>query len=198
MEITSYLLGKKSAGGGGSSSGLDWKTLGYDPAPLPVVDDYNYSKTIQENWDASQTNLSNKFSGNTELKYMPLVDTKNATTMYRMFYGCISLLGFPALETTNKLTDISEMFRNCQELVQVDMSHFDTTNITSISQLFRGCGKLQKIDMRNLDFTQLTSYNYAFGSVPANCLIIVKDTTQKEWLATNFSTLTNVKTVSEL
>lgn len=98
MDITSYLLGKKSSGGGGSG-GLDWSAIGYDSTPQAIVDDYNYSKQIYDNWDSTQT--SHSFSNDKKLKYMPLVDTSNLTTMRYMFQSCQNLLTIPVLDTSN-------------------------------------------------------------------------------------------------
>jgi hypothetical protein len=48
-----------------------------------------------------------------------------------------------------------------------------------------------------MTFGSIMSNASMFDGVPADCLIIVKDDTQKEWLTNAFSQLTNVKTVAE-
>jgi hypothetical protein len=48
-----------------------------------------------------------------------------------------------------------------------------------------------------MNLSSLTSYTNMFTGVPSNCLIIVKDSTQKTWLQSKFSNLTNIKTVAE-
>ena len=47
MDLTSYLLGKKSSGGGG----LDWTAIGYTQSPKSISDGYTYAKQIYDNWD---------------------------------------------------------------------------------------------------------------------------------------------------
>lgn len=72
-----------------------------------------------------------------------------------------------------------------------------SNQLTKTNNMFSGCNALQLIDMRKLRFTNVTSSSGMFSNVPNNCLIIVKDDTEKTWITTNFTNLTNVKTVAE-
>jgi hypothetical protein len=64
--------------------------------------------------------------------------------------------------------------------------------------MFYYCTSLEKIDIRSMTFDNVTNQNMAFYQVPNDCEIIVKDNTQKEWITSRFTNLTNVKTVAEL
>lgn len=97
--------------------------------------------------------------------------------------------------------DCSYMFYYAR-FTELDLSMLTATNITKTNYMFGYCTALTKLDMRNLEFNNVTSSTNMFGSsasygVPDNCLIIVKDQTQKTWITTNFSRLTNVQTVAE-
>ena len=127
MDIFSYKLGKNS--GGGSSGGIDYSTIGYEGTPQGVIDNYNYSKQIYDNWDNTQTNLTEKFLKDTKLEIMPLVDTSSATNMYGMFSGCTDLQDVPLLDTSN-VTSMRSMFENCYKLKKVPL--FDTSNVTTM------------------------------------------------------------------
>ena len=115
------------------------------------------------------------FFGQNTLKSLDLsgLDSSNMTTMYQMFYYCV------ALET-------------------LDLSHFYTTKVTDMSYMFIYCNSLKKLDIRNFTFDSVTSYNYMFSTVPNDCEIIVKSDTQRNWIKSKFSNLTNIKTTSEL
>lgn len=100
------------------------------------------------------------------------------------------------------------MFSNCSALESVDLRNmnFDyayTQNSKVIaSGMFSSCTSLKKIDMRSFTFDKVYTHTNMFGAtasngVPNNCLIIVKDATQKSWINTNYSRLTNVQTVAE-
>ena len=97
---------------------------------------------------------------------------------------------------------MAHMFDSCSNLTSLDLSTFDTSELTRIDYMFNKCRKLMFIDIRTFDFTKITSYINMVGTAanngpPNNCLIIVKDDTAKTAITTNFSRLTNVKTVAE-
>lgn len=126
------------------------------------------------------TDLSATFKENRNLIAIGLNngDTTNVTSMYEMFYDCIAL-------------------------ISLDLSNWETPNLTDTTRMFANCVSLTHIDIRKMTFDSVTSSGYMFGGsasggVPDNCEIIVKSQTEKEWITSKFSRLTNVKTVAEL
>ena len=220
MDITSYLIGKKSSGGGGGGSGLDWTALGYSEIPPTEQEIYNHALEIKNNWTTG-----NKLNEDDKLNYVPLIDCSNVTDGTLFFYNNPTLRYVPALnmtsvkdcrfmfnecpllthtdfknfDTTN-VTRMDSMFASCKSLEELDLSSFYTPNLTRVGSMFYLCSKLKKIDMRNFSLTQITNSSYysnMFNGVPDDCLIIVKDNTEKSWITTKFANLTNVKTVDE-
>lgn len=103
---------------------------------------------------------------------------------------------------TGKISTLRQAFQECRELEEINLANF--TNITQYNgyAAFYFCTSLKKLDIRNLALHELTDYTAMFGygadtGLPADCLIIVKDATEKAWINTNFAWLTNVQTVSE-
>ena len=129
--------------------------------------------------------------------------TDNVTNMSGVFYYCTSLKNIDVSRfNTSNVTRMDQMFYYCSALTSLDLSNFDTSNVTNMYQMFYNCKSLTHLDIRNFDFTNATDYGQMFGSstsnyVPDNCEIIVKDDIAKEWLASNHSRLTNVKTIAE-
>lgn len=84
---------------------------------------------------------------------------------------------------------------------ELDFSWLNTPNVTDMSYSFAASG-LERLDIRNVDFSNVTTttgmFSNSYATTPTNCLIIVKDQAAKTWMATNFSSYTNVKTVAEL
>ena len=120
---------------------------------------------------------------------------------YASANNTITSIDTSGLNTTN-VTSMYRMFAGLKGLTELDLSNFTVKTGLDARGMFNSCTNLMKIDMRNFEFTRADSTVQMFGStndtyVPANCLIIVKDTTQKNWFTTNFSRLTNVMTVSE-
>jgi len=122
----------------------------------------------------------------------------NLSSMNFMFSGCSNLqtINLESLNMTN-IERVNNAFTQCTNLKEIIFGNQTIGKIISASQWFAGCSSLERLDARGVDFTNITTFVYAFNSVPETCEIIVKDQTQKDWFATNFSNLTNVKTVAE-
>lgn len=171
---------------------------------------------------SSVTNMHNMFQGCSALTelYLKKISTTNVTDMRDMFNGCENLVSLDLSNfKTNSVTDMSSMFFNCSGLTSLDVSNFNTSNVTKlnlmfygcsnltvldlssfdtssvadISYMFNGCSKLTKLDISDFDFSKVTTYTGMFIDVPTSCEILVKDETAKNWINTNFPTMTNVK-----
>ena len=152
MDITSYLLGKNSAGGSGGSD-LDWSALGYSGTPEPTLNAYNLALEIQRSWTPS-TNLRNRFKQNYDLFFMPLVDTSIATDMSSMFHSCFNIQKVPLLNTSN-CTTTSFMFQGCELLVEVPL--FDLSKNDNVSYMFYDCTRLK--DVPQFDLSSMITRN---------------------------------------
>jgi len=162
------------------------------------------------NLDTSNiTNMGNMFEGCANLTSLDLsnFDTSNVSNMVAMFLLCSSLTTLD-LSTwdTSSLEDASLMFSDLLTLTTLNISSFESTNLTDAEEMFSDMPMLTLIDMRSFDFTNISNTTNMFGGnygsgydyrIPANCEIVVADNTQKQWLASHFSWLTNVKTVAE-
>lgn len=122
----------------------DWTEIGYENTPQSIIDDFNYSKSIYDNWDSEETSLSSKFASNTNLKYMPLINTSNVTNMYRTFASCTNLVSVPKFNTS-KVETMYGLFSSCSNLENLDLSSFNTSNVVNMSNIFAFCSKLQNI-----------------------------------------------------
>lgn len=134
--------------------------------------------------------------------YSKVTCGSNVTELEETYGYCGNAVSIDASGyNTENVYTFNSMFVNCKSLASLDLSNFVCGNNASISQMFSGCNSLQHLDMRNFEFSKITNssnYRSAFNGVPTTCEIIVKDDTEKQWFATNFSNLTNVKTVAEL
>jgi hypothetical protein len=138
MDITSYLLGKNSAGGGGGGSDLDWTALGYAKRPQAIDEAYNYAKQIKNNW-VPATSLSEKFRDYYNLYFMPLVDTSITTNFNNMFRNCNQLTTIPVLDLS-QATSFNYMFHECTHLSDESLNNIlqmaiNTTSFTGAKYL---------------------------------------------------------------
>lgn len=146
---TAYVDGIKITGTLEQSAGFppDWTQIGYSNAPESLIEAFNYSKNIYNNWDSSQTDLVNKFYNDSSLVYMPLVDTSNVTRMATMFNGCRTLKSVPLLNTSNCM-NMATMFKNCAYLEDIPL--FDTSKAVNMVNFVQGCGYLSNESLNNI------------------------------------------------
>ena len=114
-----------------------------------------------------------------------------------MCQGCTELTLVEKIKKNGGTCYLGSMFNGCSSLVSVDLSQFNVT-VTNCAGMFGDCTALEKVDIRGLDLKNLTTnYNNMFNNVPNDCLIIVADNDNKEWITNKWSNLTNVQTVAE-
>lgn len=101
---------------------------------------------------------------------------------------------------SNIITNISAMFQNSRA-VMIDLSAWPTLTLTDASYCWNFCSYLEFLDVRSLIFSQLPTSgdqnNRMFQGVKSDCLIVVRDNTEKNWLQSHYSNLSNIKTVAE-
>ena len=135
----------KSNSGGGFPP--DWTLIGYENTPDVLIEDFNYSKNIYDNWDSSQTNLNYKFQGDANLKYVPFIDTSNATSCAGTFNNCSNLLYVPKINT-EKVTNMATMFNACSLLKNLPL--LDTKNVTNMNNIVNWCANLSNESLNNV------------------------------------------------
>ena len=153
------------------------------------------------------TDMRQMFQYDSGLRQLDLstFDTGKVQNFSSMFE---SALGYGDLKTptinfnTEKGTNFSSMFAQCNMMTSLDISSFTIPLATNTSNMFNYCRNLAHLDIRGMVFGNITTTTNMFGAsasngVPDNCEIIVKDNDAKTWVTTNFTRLTNVKTVAE-
>ena len=77
---------------------------------------------------------------------------------------------FNESETNNKveliwnqtITTTEEMFRECSNITEIDLSNFDTSSVESMGNMFYGCSSLISINLSNLDTSNVRIMYYMF------------------------------------
>ena len=154
--------------------------------------------------DNKNTSMENMFQNCYALKNVNLEDFNGTicTSMRNMFYECHEIVNVDMSgigQTTCNQT--RQMFRSCPKLKTVDLSSFSNSASVNVQYMFANCDSLERVDLRSFNFASTTNLSSMFGGqgvVPANCLVIVADNTQKSTLSNAISWLTNIKTVAEL
>ena len=149
------------------------------------------------------TSMQDSFNDCSSLKSLDLTnfdvstlatDKNSISGLHQTFSGCSNLetLNITGWKITNKVTSLYGTFDKCSKLKKLDLSNWDTTGVTDLNYTFRRMTNIEEIDLRRADFSNVTSTTSVFYLTNNNVKIIVKDNTQKNWLNTNFSNLTNI------
>lgn len=111
------------------------------------------------------TSMSGMFK-DCKVKYLDLSSfrTHNVIDFSDMFYNCNSLIdlnvdGFD----TSKAKDFHGMFQGCIKLTQLNVKHFNVDNVLHMSCLFSRCLRLKVLNLESWDFSQVSDANEMFA-----------------------------------
>ena len=60
------------------------------------------------------------------------------------------------------ITNMVFMFRNCSDLISLDLSGFDTSNVFAMAYMFDGCENLTALDLSNFDTSKVDNMSCMF------------------------------------
>ena len=63
---------------------------------------------------------------------------------------------------TSNVINMSNMFYNCSQLTDVDVSGFNTANVTSMAYMFSGCSQLTSVDVSGFNTANVSYMSYMF------------------------------------
>lgn len=111
------------------------------------------------------TSMSGMFK-DCKVKHLDLrnLRTDNVTDFSDMFCSCNDLIdlnvdGFD----TSKAKDFHGMFQGCIKLTQLNVKHFNVDNVLHMSCLFSRCLRLKVINLESWDFSQVSDANEMFA-----------------------------------
>ena len=103
--------------------------------------------------------------------YMPLInritfkDTVAPTSCANWFYGLSAVTeisGITPYLDTRAVTNMSGMFRGCENLKSLDLRGFDTTQVTTMQYMFSGCQNLDELDLSSFRTPSLAGNGMAY------------------------------------
>ena len=104
-------------------------------------------------------NITNLIS----IKFSKKFNTKKIVNMKGMFKDCTQLINLDLTNiNTKNVKDLSHMFDNCISLISIDVSSFDTKNVKDISYMFSNCKKLNSISLKSFNTINVIDMNGLF------------------------------------
>ena len=86
------------------------------------------------------------------------------TSCYAWFQTFINLKQIEGIENLNteNVTSMSNMFKACSDLAELDVTHFNTANVKNMSNMFGNCSRLTSLDVTNFNTANVTDMSYMF------------------------------------
>ena len=82
-----------------------------------------------------------------------------------MFSGCKNIINIDLSSFNSKdITNMSFMFYDCVNLEKIDLSSFDTKNVTNMESMFDNCNNIESIDLSSFDTKNVINMMYMFVS----------------------------------
>lgn len=100
-----------------------------------------------------------------EIHFNGCLDTSQMTSMYGLFKNCGQLVKVDVSSlNTSHVTDMTGMFNSCRSLEKIDMTGWDTRNVVYFSKMFYGCRNLKALDVSHFDTRNATFMSYMFSA----------------------------------
>ena len=111
-----------------------------------------------------QPNTLNLSGSTSDVINATVFDTSRLTTMYYMFKNCYNVISLDLSGwNTTKVTNILYMFQYCERLTSLNVRNWNTSLITSISGVFQNCKNLESLNLSDWDITSVTSMTNTFN-----------------------------------
>ena len=63
----------------------------------------------------------------------------------------------------NPIDDCQNMFKDCWDITEIDLSYFDTSKVTNMKYMFYGCSLLISLNLSNFNTSQVKEMNNMFS-----------------------------------
>ena len=99
---------------------------------------------------------------------------------------------------TSKVTNMSFMFSGMSHLTTLDLSNFDTSQVTNMNNMFSGMSNLTTLDLSNFDTSQVTNMNNMFSGMSNLTTLDLSnfDTSKVTNMERMFNNMTNLTTLN--
>ena len=204
MDVTSYLLGKKSGGGGGEVNLQNNKEVTITSNTTTVInpdEDYDGMKkvTVTTNVapDLSDYFMSTIPADNSYAFQKAIVGIPNlpisGTNLKSAFANLTNLTTVPLLDTSN-VTDMNSMFQSCTSLTTIPL--LDTSKVTDMTNMFSYCTSLTSIPLLDTSSVSSRYMNNMFYNCTSLTTVPILNTSKLTQLTDMFKNCPNLTDTS--
>ena len=148
----------------------------YESSTQTLTFKENVGETLPENsaWvedKMTMADINNNLGGGTikHIVFDKSFSSYTPTSLSRFFKDLPKLETITGLEylNTEKVTDMSYMFRNCSSLTSLDVTKLNTANVSNMSYMFSGCTNLTSLDVTKFNTANVTNMSDMFRNCSA-------------------------------
>ena len=115
---------------------------------------------IQGTGEVMQKFISDSFS------FMPsevIVNGERATACENTYQCNLGITkNNMTLKFDDQINSLKELFDNVRKIIEIDLSHFDSSHVTTMEKMFNKCIDLEKINFKNINTSSVESMNRLF------------------------------------
>lgn len=89
-------------------------------------------------------------------------NTSTVTNMFETFYGCDKLTTIIGQNNLNNVTDMTNTFKYCTALVNIDVSNWGLNNVVNMIETFNDCTSLVSVDTTNWRLNNVNIFDRVF------------------------------------
>ena len=127
-----------------------------------------------------------------------LVFNNTLTKMNSMFSNCFNIIEMDLSHLdTSQVTTMYAMLSHCTSLKSLNLQNINTSQVNNMACMFSGCELLESIDLSNFDTSQVTSMSSMFAACSSLTSLNLSnfDTSNVIYLSTMFNICTSLKSL---
>ncbi len=126
----------------------------------------------KDNTDPAWKNNADKI---TTVVFSESFSNARPTTCFDWFYRCKNLTEIKGIKylNTSEVTNMTNMFENCESLQSLDLSSFNTAKVTNMNSMFLLCKSLETLDLSSFNTENVTYMSSMFSNCSALETILV-------------------------
>ena len=153
--------------------------------PIRILNCYEEAKKDHPNWNLEGINNEKEIKENCELylnenkidfcykykfdkegKYtIKIIFKKPLININYIFFDCNKLLSIDLSNfNTNNVTNMSYMFFNCSSLTSLNLSNFNTNNVNNMNHMFSNCSSLTSLNLSNFNTNNVKDMSSMFSN----------------------------------
>ena len=129
--------------------------------------DNNYKNLVPDMVEINginQTKISPNYSFQETENTVKLIWKKNLEHLYCLFFYCSDIIEIDLSNfDTSKVDDMAGMFYKCSSLEFLNLSNFDTSHVGNMNYMFYKCSSLKSLDLSLFNTSQVKNMGLMFG-----------------------------------